>query len=422
MNTITEIGSAIDNPEIISFATFLPIGDVDGLKKFNTLYLNAAHITSDASITDAFYPEISNFQNLLLGDTTSGGLSIALGENYSNSGFVTTTAHATSGSIALDAGLTTTASTYTVETTSGGIAIRTGNHADTINAKATSGGVTINSGNSNDTIDARTTSGGITLTTADGNDNIYSTATSGGNIIVTGNGDENIFTTTTSGGITITTGNGNNDIYAGTQSGSVVITTGGGNDDITVASGSSGVTINAGAGVNRINLLANTAGINTIIATDLSGANLVSGSMPGNIYHVGSIVFEQLVSTAQTIITGTTSASVSAATGILSFEGAVDRGVFGHHVDGSDLDGYTNGYTDTVGSTDTAANFAAQVLTFLEGTSQVGKVVSYDDGANQWLFMATNTTEGHYIQLVGVHSNFFAGASVTAGNDVLHIG
>jgi hypothetical protein len=60
-------------------------------------------------------------------------------------------------------------------------------------------------------------------------------------------------------------------------------------------------------------------------------------------------------------------------------------------------------------------------LAFLGGTSQVGKVVAYDDGANQWLFTATSPTEGHYIELVGGHSASFAGASVTAGNDVLHI-
>jgi hypothetical protein len=73
--------------------------------------------------------------------------------------------------------------------------------------------------------------------------------------------------------------------------------------------------------------------------------------------------------------------------------------------------------------TDTGATFANHVLDILKATpGQFAKVVSYDDGVNQWLFVATSATAGHYLELIGSHDVNFAGASIAAAAHTILIG
>jgi len=62
-------------------------------------------------------------------------------------------------------------------------------------------------------------------------------------------------------------------------------------------------------------------------------------------------------------------------------------------------------------------------LTLLKATpTEIGRVVSYDDGANQWLFVADSAAAGRYMELIGSHDAAFAGASVTAAAHTILLG
>ncbi len=445
--------------EVVSYDTFANISPVQGDATRNVLLLNAAMVASAVTLTDSFFSSVSQFKQLVFGTTTSGSQSVTLGENYKNAGFHSIESQTTAGSMKVDAMFSYTDSDYNLQSTSGTLDVFSGDTKDSITLAATSGAITVSAGDNNHTINTSTTSGATSITihdkvgtvnngsisttsglvlfsAEDGNNNFVSQTTSGGNTIYTGNGDnhfganstsggitatigsgdnvfsakttsgavtvtigggDNVITSATqSGGITISTGNGDNTIAATSASGRITITTGAGNDNVAVSSGSAGSTVNAGSGVNVINIVDKSAGINTIVATDLTSANLVQGSSSAlSIFHLGTVTFGALEWTTQSLVAGTTAASVSPLTGLLTFTGT---------------------------PTATGADFAAQVLQFLGGTSEAGKVVAYDDGANQWLFASTNENTGHYVELVGIHIANFEGASVTSGVGVLQVG
>ena len=72
------------------------------------------------------------------------------------------------------------------------------------------------------------------------------------------------------------------------------------------------------------------------------------------------------------------------------------------------------------------AKFAGPALDFLKiKPGEYAKVSSFGDGINPWLFVATSTTAGQYIQLTGSHeanSAGAAGASTTLATAITLIG
>ena len=393
-------------------------GSTNGLK--NTLLLNNTNAAGAIAIADNLFASKSNIQNLVVGNTGAGAIALVMGALYSVSGINNIYLNDVSGAVAIDDSASVINSAMTVSSQSGAVSVTTGNSADSMNintvsgaisilglngnnnihAFSQSGAVSVNSGSGNNVINAASTqaAGAVHITLTTGNNNIHASTMGGAVVVLVADGANSIDATTYSGAITVNTGNGNNTISASTGTGIINVTTGNGNDDIIVGSGLNGAFINAGGGNNSITLLAHSGLADTI---DASGANttLVTGAVIGasfaDVFKMGSISVSALLSTSQNFVGGTTAVAVSAA-GVMSFTGSV---------------------------TDTGATFAAHVLDILKAnSSQFGKVVSYDDGFNQWLFVATSATSGHYLELIGSHDPNFAGASTTAAAHTILLG
>jgi hypothetical protein len=296
--------------------------------------------------------------------------------------------------------------TMTTETTgaAGAITLNVGTGNNVLSAKTDGGAITINTGTGSETIKAFAGTGAVTVNVATAgtgsasdiiivDTNTYgSTAALGITIVNGSNGTHTIRSSTYNSAITINTHDANDYVSATTGGGIVVVNTGAGNDTIYVASGTAGATINGGLGTNSITLGAHTTTADTINATT-AHATLVTGATIGavlpDVYQFGAVLPASLISTAETVIAGTTAAAISA-TGILSFT----------------LNG--NAFH-------TGAVFAEEVLTFLKAQATTHALVtSYDDGVNQWLFSATSASAGHYLQLIDSHDALFAGATTTA--------
>jgi hypothetical protein len=334
--------------------------------------------------------------------------------------------------------------TMNIVVLSGAITASAGNGHNIVNAETTTGGaITIEVGNGNNEIVAMTQVGAITIKTHTGegtsppagtesikaysrtgavtvniatdlqtsaagsaldlitietNTNA-SASTQGITMIHGSNGRHNIHSTTYNSAITIDTHDANDIVSASSGGGVITVRTGGGDDTIFVASGTGGAVIDGGTGTNTITLGAHSSVADTINART-AYATLVNGASIGldlpDLYNFGSTTaataFTALSSstgsgaTASTIA-GTTTVAIDAS-GILLFDAA---------------------------PTSTGAVFANEVLKFLEATSTTyNTVASYDDGINQWVFMATSTTEGRYIELYDTHDADFAGISGTA--------
>jgi hypothetical protein len=393
-------------------------GSTNGLK--NTLLLNNTNAAGAIAIADNLFASKSNIQNLVVGNTGAGAIALVMGSYYSVSGISNIYLNDVSGAVAIDDSASVISSAMTVSSQSGAVSVTTGNSADSmnvntlsgaisilgsngnnnINAFSQSGAVSVNLGSGNNVINAASTqaAGAVHITLTTGNNTIHASTMGGAVVVSVTDGANSIDATTYSGAITVNTGNGNNTISTSTGTGIVTVTTGSGNDNITVGSGMNGAFINAGGGNNSITLLAHSGLADTI---DASAANttLVTGATIGasfaDIFKMGSISVSALVSTAQNFVGGATAVAVSAA-GVMSFTGIV---------------------------TDTGATFAAHVLDLLKAnSSEFGKVVSYDDGFNQWLFVATSATAGHYLELIGSHDANFAGASTTAAAHTILLG
>jgi hypothetical protein len=393
-------------------------GSTNGLK--NTLLVNNTNAVGAIAIADNLFASKSNIQNLVVGNTGAGAIALVMGSLYSVSGIDNIYLNSVSGAVAIDDSESVINSAITVNSQSGAVSVTTGNSEDSMNintlsgaisilgsngnnnihAFSQSGAVSVNLGSGNNVINAASTqaAGAVHITLTTGNNTIHASTKGGAVVVNVADGENSIDATTYSGAITVNTGNGNNTLSASTGTGVINVITGNGNDNVTVGSGMNGAFINAGGGNNSITLLASSGQADTI---DASGANstLVTGAIIGSsfadVFKMGSISVSALVSTAQTFVGGATAVAVSAA-GVMSFTGSV---------------------------TDTGATFAAHVLDLLKAnSSQFGKVVSYDDGFNQWLFVATSATAGHYLELIGSHDANFAGASTTAAAHTILLG
>ena len=393
-------------------------GSTNGLK--NTLLLNNTNAIGAIAIADNLFASKSNIQNLVVGNTGAGAIALVMGVQYSVSGINNIYLNDISGAVAIDDSASVINSALTVSSQSGAVSVTTGNSADSMNINTLSGAISILGSNGNNNIHAFSQSGAVSVNLGSGNNlinagstqaagavhitltagnNTIHASTMGGAVVVRVAGGTNLIDTTTySGAITVDTGNGNNTISASTGTGVINVTTGNGNDNIVVGSGMNGSFINAGGGNNSITLLASSGQADTIDASD-ANSTLVTGATIGtsfaDVFKMGSVLVSGLVSTAQTFVEGATAVAISAA-GVMSFTGSV---------------------------TDTGATFAAHVLDLLKAnSSQFGKVVSYDDGFNQWLFVATSATAGHYLELIGSHDANFAGASTTAAAHTILLG
>jgi len=428
-----------------------------------TIILNSNSVAGAIAVADNYFTSKSNIQNLVIQNSGSGAQEYALGALYAASGITNIYISDLSGAIALNDTATGISSTLSVNTLSGALAVTTGSMNDTINLNSLSGAIAVLGGDGNNvitgtsqsgvvsvtlgnginditavstgasgainiilgsgtnTIHANAGGGAITMTMTSGTENIEahtlagainitqmagtgtavidtSTGASGATTIVVADGANTISAASAGGAITITTGNGPNTISTQSVGGLTLITTGTGEDHITVSSGASGATINAGGGNNFITLGFHSTLID-IINTTTANSTIVTGAHIGatlaDKFIIGSIGSTTLASTAETAIAGTSSVLINTA-GILEFD----------HL-----------------PTSTGITFAAEVLTFLKATpTTYGKVVSYDDGANQWLFVASNSGAGQYVELHGSHSASFAGASTTPAANTIFIG
>jgi Ca2+-binding RTX toxin-like protein len=265
---------------------------------------------------------------------------------------------------------------------------------ETIKAYSTSGIITINISTINNLSSTGSDKDHIDIDT-----NTYSAAgTTGITYIHGSNGAHTIRSSTYNSNITIDTHDSNDSVIASSSGGIIVVNTGGGNDTIVVTSGTGGATINGGSGTNNITLGAHSVVADTIKASE-AYATLVTGATLGDgladIYQFGSVLVATAVGSLGAAVAGTSAASIDTR-GILQFTGTV---------------------------TSSGAAFAAEVLTLLKANgANYGRTTSFDDGVNQWVFMASDVNNGRYIELIDSSDALFAGASSTKAAHTILLG